>query len=218
MAKDQARRRHRRDKSRGGGHSFPLSDPTITYDDAATTTFCWFPPARRRLAKTLLFFTMCYFDQVVWACGNWRWGKFREQCNKEHRIGETCGLKLEYGRQDEAKNCKHLASLERFEEEVASLKGEILRLHEQHSTNMSGGAGFRLKSGSPFELHTSLGGPFSCPAIPVGLTKRQDDLPSKMLFEIYVARRQTRPKDNNTHLLRLSKTSAGVKKHGKTLA
>jgi hypothetical protein len=53
MAKDQARRRHRRDKS-GGGHSFPLSDTTITYDDVATTTFCWFPPARRRLAKTLL--------------------------------------------------------------------------------------------------------------------------------------------------------------------
>jgi hypothetical protein len=187
---------------------------------------------------------MCYFDQVVWACGNWRWGKFREQCNKEYRIGETCGLKLVYGRQDEAKDCKicdqvmkkenrirrttermarlHewklLASLERCEEEVASLKGEILRLREQHSTHMAGGAAFRLESGNPFEFHTSLGGPFSCPAIPVGLTERQDDLPSTMLFEIYAARRQTRPKDNNNHLLRLSKTSAGVKKHGKTLA
>jgi hypothetical protein len=39
-----------------------------------------------------------------------------------------------------------------------------------------------------------------------------------MLFEIYAARRQTRPKDNSYRLLRLSKTSAGVKKHGKTLA
>ncbi|EWZ79037.1 hypothetical protein FOWG_16810 [Fusarium oxysporum f. sp. lycopersici MN25] len=112
---------------------------------------------------------------------------------------------------------EHLASLERCEEEVASLKGEILRLHEQHSANMSGGAAFRSESESPFELHTSLGGPFSCPAIPVGLTKRQDDISSKMLFEIYAARRQTRPKDNKNHLLRLSKTSAGVKKHGKTL-
>ncbi|KAI3572746.1 hypothetical protein IWW34DRAFT_215572 [Fusarium oxysporum f. sp. albedinis] len=187
---------------------------------------------------------MCYFDQVVWACGNWRWGKFREQCNKEHRIGETCGLKLVYERQDEAKNCKvcdqvtkkenrirrttermarlrewkHLASLERCEEEVASLKGEILRLREQHSTNMSGGAALRLESGNPFELRTSIGGPLSCTSIPIGLTERQDDLTSKMLFEIYAARRQTRPKDNNNHLLRLSKTSAGVKKHRKTLA
>ncbi|KAH7231290.1 uncharacterized protein BKA55DRAFT_654028 [Fusarium redolens] len=146
---------------------------------------------------------MCYFDQVVWACGNWRWGKFREQCNKEYRIGETCGLKLVYGRQDEAKDCKicdqvtkkenrirrttermarlHewklLASLERCEEEVASLKGEILRLREQHSTHMAGRAAFRLESGNPFEFHTSFGGPFSCPAIPVGLTERQDNLP-----------------------------------------
>ncbi|KAJ0132468.1 putative transcription initiation factor TFIID subunit [Fusarium oxysporum f. sp. albedinis] len=186
---------------------------------------------------------MCYFDQVVWACGNWRWGRFRQQCNKEYRIGETCGLKLVYGRQDEAKNCKVcdqvtgkenrirrttermarlrewklLASLEKCEEEVASLKGEILRLREQHSTKMSGGAAFRLESGSPFELHTGIGGPFSCPPIPVGLTKRQDDLPSTTLFEIYAARRQTRPKDNSNHLTCLSKTSAGVKKHGKIL-
>jgi hypothetical protein len=187
---------------------------------------------------------MCYFDQVVWACGNWRWGKFREQCNKEYRIGETCGLKLVYGRQDEAKDCKIcdqvtkkenrirrttermarlrewklLASLERCEEEVASLKGQILRLHEQHSKYISGGVSFGLKSGSPFELHTSLGGPFPCPTISVGRTERQDDLPSTMVFEIYAARRQTRPKDNNNHLLHLSKTSAGVKKHRKTLA
>ncbi|KAH7113079.1 hypothetical protein EDB81DRAFT_826637 [Dactylonectria macrodidyma] len=169
---------------------------------------------------------MCYFDQVVWACGNWKWGRFRQQCNKEYRIGETCGLKLVYGRQDEAKKCKvcdqngsvrewkHLASLERCEEEVASLKDEILRLREQHSTDMCGGAAFRLESGIPFEPHASIGGPFSCPSIPVSLTKRQDDLPSTMLFDIYATRRQTRPKDNSNHLSRLSKTSAGVKKHG----
>lgn len=37
---------------------------------------------------------MCYFDQTKWHCGYWRWGHFRQQCNKEYRIGETCGLKL----------------------------------------------------------------------------------------------------------------------------
>lgn len=190
---------------------------------------------------------MCYFDQVVWACGNWKWGRFRQQCNKEYRIGETCGLKLVYERQDEAKKCKvcdqvtrkenqverttermawlrewkHLASLERCEEEVASLKDAILRLRKQHSTSMCGGAAFRFESGSPFEPHASIGGPFSCPPIPVSLTERQDDLPSTMLFEIYATMRQTRPKDNNTnnkHLSRLSKNSAGVQKHGKILA
>ncbi|KAH7112680.1 hypothetical protein EDB81DRAFT_827161 [Dactylonectria macrodidyma] len=187
---------------------------------------------------------MCYFDQVVWACGNWKWGKFLQQCNKEYRIGETCGLKLVYERQDEAKKCKvcdqmtkkenrikrttermarlrewkHLASLERCEDEVASLKDAILRLREQHSTDMYGGAAFRLESGRPFEPHASIGSSFSCPSIPISLSERQDDIPSTMLFEIYAARRQTGPKGNNNYLSRPSKTSAGVKKHGKTLA
>jgi hypothetical protein len=98
---------------------------------------------------------------------------------------------------------------------VASLKGEILRLREQHSTNMSGGAAFHLESGNTFELRTSIDGPLSCASIPIGLTERQDNLPLTMLFEIYAARRQTRPKDNSNHLSRLSKTSAGVKKRGK---
>ncbi|KAK0708628.1 hypothetical protein B0H67DRAFT_463938, partial [Lasiosphaeris hirsuta] len=37
---------------------------------------------------------MCYFDQDRWSCGYWKWGIFRQQCNKEYRTGETCGLKL----------------------------------------------------------------------------------------------------------------------------
>ncbi|KAH7113059.1 hypothetical protein EDB81DRAFT_826446 [Dactylonectria macrodidyma] len=168
---------------------------------------------------------MCYFDQVVWACGNWKWGRFRQQCNKEYRIGETCGLKLKENRIERTtermarlREWKHWASLERCEGEVASLKDKILRLREQHSTDMCGGAAFRLESGSPFEPHVCLGGPFSCPSVPVSLYERQDDLPSPMLFEIYAARCQTRLKDNSSHLSRLSKTSAGVEKRGKLLA
>ncbi|KAH7240379.1 uncharacterized protein BKA55DRAFT_119558 [Fusarium redolens] len=34
---------------------------------------------------------MCFYDLVVWKCGYWRWGKFRERCHKEYRTGETCG-------------------------------------------------------------------------------------------------------------------------------
>ncbi|AEO63882.1 25880793-e0ca-4958-843a-5e01de20ea72 [Thermothielavioides terrestris] len=39
---------------------------------------------------------MCYFDHTLWQCGYWRWGPFRQQCNKEYRTGETCGLRLVY--------------------------------------------------------------------------------------------------------------------------
>jgi hypothetical protein len=39
---------------------------------------------------------MCYYDHKLWDCGWWSWDGFREQCNKENHIGETCGLKLVY--------------------------------------------------------------------------------------------------------------------------
>ena len=49
---------------------------------------------------------MCYFDQTRWSCGYWRWGHFRQQCNKEYRMGETCGLKLVYETRVESDVCK----------------------------------------------------------------------------------------------------------------
>lgn len=37
---------------------------------------------------------MCFFDQHHFACGCWKWGRFRQHCAKEYRMGETCGMKL----------------------------------------------------------------------------------------------------------------------------
>lgn len=37
---------------------------------------------------------MCYFDQCRVSCGDWKWGHFRQHCNREHRTGETCGMKF----------------------------------------------------------------------------------------------------------------------------
>lgn len=37
---------------------------------------------------------MCFFDQHRFACGDWKWGHFRQHCAKEYRMGETCGMKL----------------------------------------------------------------------------------------------------------------------------
>ncbi|KAM5528208.1 hypothetical protein FOXYSP1_19477 [Fusarium oxysporum f. sp. phaseoli] len=123
---------------------------------------------------------MCYYDQILWACGNWRWDRFREQCNKEHRIGETCGLKLVYGRQDQAAKCNlctqisskkrriekatrrlawlgehgFLASSARCKEDIVSLRSQISKLHWQHVTDMYGGGVFRKTR--------DLFGPFVC--------------------------------------------------------
>ncbi|GAB7337979.1 hypothetical protein MBLNU457_4355t1 [Dothideomycetes sp. NU457] len=37
---------------------------------------------------------MCYYDQHVFSCGDWKWGQFRLHCQHEYRTGETCGRKL----------------------------------------------------------------------------------------------------------------------------
>jgi hypothetical protein len=37
---------------------------------------------------------MCFFDQNTFICGDFKWTHFSQQCLKEYRIGETCGLKL----------------------------------------------------------------------------------------------------------------------------
>ncbi len=37
---------------------------------------------------------MCFFERTQFQCGSWKWGRFREQYDKEYRTGETCGLKL----------------------------------------------------------------------------------------------------------------------------
>ncbi|KAL7785925.1 hypothetical protein V8C37DRAFT_310650 [Trichoderma ceciliae] len=63
------------------------------------------PPGARSTPSTDEL-TMCYFDQTRWNCGYWRWGHFRQQCNKEYRMGETCGLKLVYETKVEADVCK----------------------------------------------------------------------------------------------------------------
>ena len=37
---------------------------------------------------------MCFYDQIIFTCGDWKWGQFRQHCAKEYRTGETCGMKL----------------------------------------------------------------------------------------------------------------------------
>ncbi|KAH7069131.1 hypothetical protein BKA63DRAFT_389020, partial [Paraphoma chrysanthemicola] len=37
---------------------------------------------------------MCFFDQHRFACGDWKWGHFRQGCAKEYRKDVTCGMKL----------------------------------------------------------------------------------------------------------------------------
>ncbi|RSL99457.1 hypothetical protein CDV31_012178 [Fusarium ambrosium] len=115
---------------------------------------------------------MCYFEQTRWACGYWRWGHFRQQCNKEYRMGETCGLKLVYETKTEPDVCKlchdtekkqrrydkmyrdvqrwqregnRSATIERTCGEMHDVMGQIYRMREEHDHRLQSLGQVRMK-------------------------------------------------------------------------
>ncbi len=76
---------------------------------------------------------MCYFDQTRWACGYWKWGNFRQQCTKEYRTGETCGLKLVYDTYYNDGRCKLCEQIEKKERRLNKMVTDIDRW--QHEGN-----------------------------------------------------------------------------------
>ncbi|KAG8533891.1 uncharacterized protein KY384_001632 [Bacidia gigantensis] len=49
---------------------------------------------------------MCFFDQYKYACGHFKWGRFKQHCSKEYRVGETCGCKIVMSRFPLDSNCR----------------------------------------------------------------------------------------------------------------
>ncbi|THW30162.1 hypothetical protein D6D02_02350 [Aureobasidium pullulans] len=87
---------------------------------------------------------MCFFDQVMWTCGDWKWDRFRQHCNREYRTGETCGMKLVYAvarSNDKCKICQKIdtklrrraaevTKIQRWQSEGSKLKASIERSYE----------------------------------------------------------------------------------------
>ncbi|KAJ3456804.1 hypothetical protein MRS44_016827 [Fusarium solani] len=74
---------------------------------------------------------MCYFEQTRWACGYWRWGHFRQQCNNEYRPGETCGLKLVYDTKTEFDVCKLCHDTEKKQRRYDKMYRDVQRWHRE---------------------------------------------------------------------------------------
>lgn len=70
---------------------------------------------------------MCYFYQTRWACGYWRWAQFKQQCNKEYRTGETCGLKLVYRTVQEPSRCKLCHDIDKKKRRIMKMTMDIER-------------------------------------------------------------------------------------------
>lgn len=70
---------------------------------------------------------MCYFEQTRWQCGYWKWGNFRQQCNKEYRTGETCGLKLVYDTNYKPGKCKLCDQIEKKQRRYNKMAQDVER-------------------------------------------------------------------------------------------
>ena len=107
---------------------------------------------------------MCFFDQHRFACGDWKWGYFRQHCNREYRTGETCGMKLIMQTLSVGQKCKlcdkldtkqrrklkeqdkvnrwkkdapqHWASIEKANEEIKKLDKEIHELRNERQRKL----------------------------------------------------------------------------------
>lgn len=71
--------------------------------------------------------TMCYFEQQRYRCHDWKWGNFRQHCQREYRMGETCGMKLVYDTKNVAENCPMCEKIERKERRLAKAKADYAR-------------------------------------------------------------------------------------------
>jgi hypothetical protein len=70
---------------------------------------------------------MCFFDQTVYACGDFKWGSFRQHCAKEYRTGETCGMKLVMNNVYVERKCTICDKLEVKYRKRAKLEDDIKR-------------------------------------------------------------------------------------------
>lgn len=79
------------------------------------------------LVSHSLALIMCYFEQTRWRCGFWKWGNFRQQCNKEYRTGETCGLKLVYDTNYKDEKCKLCDQIEKKQRRYHKMRQDVDR-------------------------------------------------------------------------------------------
>jgi hypothetical protein len=81
---------------------------------------------------------MCFYDQIKFeGCGDYKWSHFREHCEKEHRIGETCGMKLVLNTNNESGKCKICTTIDRKTARIEKEKGRIGRWNRENSRKAS---------------------------------------------------------------------------------
>jgi len=70
---------------------------------------------------------MCYYDNSKFVCGDWKWGNFRQHCQKEYRRGETCGMKMVFQTLQLAEKCTFCEKIERKQRRYDKLVADYQR-------------------------------------------------------------------------------------------
>lgn len=74
---------------------------------------------------------MCYFDNYKFACADWKWGNFRQHCQVEYRMGETCGMKMVYQTLPLAEKCPMCEKIERKQRRLEKHKADYMRWQQE---------------------------------------------------------------------------------------
>ncbi|KAE8445062.1 hypothetical protein EG329_013776 [Mollisiaceae sp. DMI_Dod_QoI] len=70
---------------------------------------------------------MCFYEQIVNPCGDWKWGNFKSHCSKEYRTGETCGMKMVFESFHVSENCKYCVKIETKQGRIRKEQDKIKR-------------------------------------------------------------------------------------------
>ncbi|KAF2726162.1 hypothetical protein K431DRAFT_214075 [Polychaeton citri CBS 116435] len=70
---------------------------------------------------------MCFYEMYQYQCRDWKWGNFRQHCQKEYRIGETCGTKLIAHTTSLPEKCKMCQKIETKQRRLAKAVDDYKR-------------------------------------------------------------------------------------------
>lgn len=92
----------------------PPYTPTLSISDSIPSTGLWFDE-------------MCFFNQKVFQCQDWKWGPRREACSMAPQIGESCGIKLIMDSQRTNQLCSICRRIEIKRRRIRKLEERIKR-------------------------------------------------------------------------------------------
>jgi hypothetical protein len=80
---------------------------------------------------------MCFYDQNRMACGDYKWGHFRQHCSKEYRTGETCGMRLVMQTIEIGDKCRICQKIDTKKRSIRKEEEKIRRWSREHGRRAS---------------------------------------------------------------------------------